>query len=175
MKRVWALLLAMLWTITATGGAAIARQAGPNLSGLKGLSLRGFTRKQSKKTANGVVEVWQRTADGAQLRIEVISRANLALAEKRLNAINAKIPKTEPQNEELLFRIATSGNNLSWANYRATNHVTYKTYHYWRLQSGTLVMASVSFTRGKPNFDEARGAFIAAKRAADGTVKALGL
>lgn len=173
MRRAWVLLFAAFWMLAGT--AAVARQVGPNLNGLKGRTLPGFTRKQTKTTANGVVEVWQRGADGAQLRIEVIPRANLALAEKRLNAVNSRISGKEPQNEEMIFRIATSGNNLSWANYRATNHITYKTYHYWRLQSGTLVMASVSFTGGKPSFDAARGAFIAAKRAADSTVKALGL
>ena len=34
-------------------------------------------------------------------------------------------------------------------------------------------MAGVSFPAGKPSFDAARGAFIAAKKAADSTTQAL--
>ena len=182
------LLVAALWglllpSVTMARQAAAPRPA-PNLSGLKGRSaaLPGFVLKKTTATPKGVVESWERTADGARLRIEVIRGANARSAEARLNAVNAKIGKTPLEQEELMYRFEARGQDIGWANYRGTHHVTFKTYRYWKLQKGTLVMADLTFPRGKPvtpgekpDFDAARNAFIAVRRAADSTLKALGL
>ena len=173
--RTWTLCLAVLWM---TIGWATAQQPGkavPDLEGLKGRNIPGFTLKKTTAVTNKVVEIWQRDADAAQLRIEIIPKANVAMAESRLKAVNAKIGTQGQQGEELMFRYQSSGQNLGWTNYRATHHITFKTYRSWKFRNSTLVMADLSFTRGKPDFDAARGAFVAASKATDSTLKALGL
>jgi|GEM_PF-3087882 hypothetical protein len=178
MRAVWVLLLTVLWLLPGT--AAMARpqagsSAGPDLSRLKGRTVPGFALKKTTRTPGGVVETWVRGADGVELRIEVLTGADLAKAESRLKAVNAKIGTTGQQSEELMFRYASSGKSMAWTNYRGTHHITFKTYRYWTLRGGTLVMADVSFPRGKPDFDAARMAFVTAKKAGDGVVKALQL
>ncbi len=173
--RTWVLCLALLWMMIGLATAQPAGNAAPNLKGLKGRNIPGFTLKKTAATANKVVELWQRDADAAQLRIEIIPKANVAVAEARLKAVNAKVGNQGQQAEELMFRYQSSGQNLGWTNYRATHHITFKTYRCWKMRNATLVMADLSFARGKPNFDAARGAFVAASKAADNTLKALGL
>ena len=162
----------------ACGAAAMAQQAprpAPQAAnGSKGghAAIRGFTLKSAKPTASGVVETWQSTANASVLRLEVINHASDALAEARLKAVNAKVGTQGQQPEELMFRCETSPQSLGWTNYQATHHITFKTYRYWKLQGTTLMMSDVTFSKGKPSFDEARAAFIAAKRAADNAVNA---
>jgi hypothetical protein len=171
--RAWVLLLAVLGITAGPAATPGLWAAAPDVKALKGRTIPGFTLKRTTAAPNRVVELWARAADGAQLRIEIIPRADAAIAEARLKAVNAKIPREEPQSEELMFRFQTTADTKAWTNYRATHHITFKTYRFWRLQNRTLVMADVSFPRGKPSFDAARGAFVAAKKAADGTMQSL--
>ena len=181
--RLWVLLAAAVWLLLP--GAAMARQGAspaPNPAGLKGRPFRpGFVLTTTTPAGKGVVESWQRTADGAQLRIEVIPGATATTAGARLKSVNAKIGATPLEQEELLYVFERRGPDIGWANYRSTHHITFKTYRYWKLQKGTLVMADLSFPRGKPvtaagkpDFDAARNAFIAVRRGVDRTFKALG-
>ena len=164
--RRWVLLLVIMWTSAAPVGAQKAGQAPPSPSGPKKPIIPGFTLKKTNTSAQGVVELWERSADRAQLRVETIPGADEALAERRLNAVNAKIPKTGVKSEELMFRFATTADEKAWTNYRATHHITFKTYRFWKLRNGKLVMADFTFPGALPNTDSARAAFIGAKRAA---------
>lgn len=164
--RRWVLLLVLGCTSVVPVAALKAEQAAPAQSGQKKQVIPGFTLKKTNTTPQGVVELWERNADRAQLRVETISGADDALAERRLNSVNAKIPKTGVKSEELMFRYATTPDEKAWTNYRATHHITFKTYRFWKLRNSTLVMADVTFPGALPNADGARGAFIGAKRAA---------
>lgn len=113
------------------------------------------------------MERWERPADGALLTLEILPQADEKLVDARLKAVNAGIPSQGVASEQLMFRYQTSPDTKAWTNYRATHHATFKTYRFWKLRNGKLVMADVTFPRRKPDFDAARRAFITAKKAAD--------
>lgn len=173
--RAGGLLLTALLTMPRSADAEQGDKAVVNLKGLKERRLPGFALIKRTVRAAGVVELWKRGADATQLRIEVVTGATVAVAEARLKAINATISTQGQQAEELLFRYETSRTTRGWTNYRGTHHITFKTYRCWKLRKATLVMADVSFLRGKPDANAARGAFVAAKKAADSTLEVLGL
>lgn len=170
--KAW-ILPAALCLVAGPAGPPRSASAASPLKELSRRTIAGFRLKKTTHRPNGVVELWDRSADRAQLRIEIITRADDATAAARLKAVNARIPKKEPQSEELMFRYQTSVDTKAWTNYRATHHITFKTYRFWRLRNNTLVLADLSFLRGKPDFDAARMAFVTAKKAADSTMEAV--
>ncbi len=133
----------------------------------------GFALKKSAFASGRVTELWERATDKAQLRIEVVPKAGSATVDARLKSVNAKLPKDGRGSEELLYLFETSDAAKGWTNYRGTTNFPFKTYRYWKLQDGTLVLADFTFTGSKPSLDRAREAFVTSKKAADGTLKAL--